>query len=393
MGADVGSGPLRVAMIGTRGVPANYGGFETAVEEVGSRLAARGHQVTVYCRAPLGHGETRPRAYRGMQLVHLPAARRRALETLSHTALSTAHAFARPRQDAILVFNAANAIFLPLLRHRAAAVATHVDGLEWQRGKWGPAGKRFYRVSESLAVRWSDRLIADARGITEYYLAEFGAVTDEIAYGAPILASTDAERVAELGLLPGKFHLVVARLEPENNVHLILDAYAGSGATLPLVVVGGTPYETDYTRELHRRAERTEGVVMLGGVWDQDQLDALYGQSLTYVHGHSVGGTNPSLLRAMGAGACVLAYDVVFNREVLGHDASVFSDPADLGELLRRAEADPEACLAAGAGNVQRAAAKYDWDDVADKYERLCRRLASGSSARGRVSGRRRSAC
>src|SRR3954454_19154005 len=161
---------MRIAMVGTRGVPARYGGFETAVEEVGSRLAERGHRVGVYCRPTADEGG-RPAEYRGMELVHKGALRRRSLETLSHTGLSVAHLL-RHRTDAALVFNAANSPYLPALRAARIPVATHVDGLEWQRAKWGRAGHSYYRTAESLAVRWSDALIADAEGIADYYRRE-----------------------------------------------------------------------------------------------------------------------------------------------------------------------------------------------------------------------------
>ncbi len=305
---------MRIALIGTRGVPARYGGFETCVEEVGSRLAAAGHEVVVYCR-PTDDGAEQLETFKGMQLVHLPVVRKRSLETLAHTSLSVLHRTLRDT-DAAIVFNAANAPLLPVIRARGIPVATHVDGLEWQRGKWGPTGQRYYRMAESLAVRWSDALIADAQGIADYYSREFSAETELIAYGAPITKPEDAVRIAELDLAPGKYHLVVARFEPENHVLEAVQGYVASRAELPLVVVGSAPYADEYTAKVYAAAD--DRVRLLGGVWDQEQLDQLYAHALTYLHGHSVGGTNPSLLRAAGAGAYTLAFDVSFNREVIG---------------------------------------------------------------------------
>ena len=158
---------MRIAMVGTRGVPAAYGGFETAVEEIGKRLVERGHEVIVYTRAE--DRQSAPREYLGMQLVPLPAVRSKALETLTHTASSTAHVVAKSKPDMAFLFNAANAIYLPPMRARKIPVATHVDGLEWRRTKWGKGGRKFYRMSESIAVRYSDALIADAQGIADYY--------------------------------------------------------------------------------------------------------------------------------------------------------------------------------------------------------------------------------
>lgn len=385
---SVAPAPLRVALIGTRGVPARYGGFETCVEEVGARLAARGHRVVVYCRTADDDPRPVPRSHRGMRLVHLPALRRRTLETLSHTALSVLHQLRHPA-DAAVVFNAANSPFLPLLRLRRVPVATHVDGLEWKRAKWGPTGRRYYRTAEALAVRWSDALIADAAGIRDYYADEFGAGSDLIAYGAPLLDDLGADRLAELGLEPGGFHLVVARFEPENHVELVVEGYRRSAARLPLVVVGSAPYADAYTRRVEAAAD--DRVRLLGGLWDQDQLDQLYAHCRTYLHGHSVGGTNPSLLRAIGAGAAVDAFDVSFNREVLGPAGRFFRTPDDVARLVEDAEADPDGARDRGAA-LRRRAEDYDWDRVADGYEELCRALAAGERRGRRPSGRRRTA-
>ena len=366
---------MRIALIGTRGVPARYGGFETCVEEVGSRLADRGHHVVVFCRPAHDIDEPEPASeYRGMQLVQLPIVRRRSIETLCHTALSVLHASLRGT-DAAIVFNPANAPLLPVLRARRIPVATHVDGLEWLRGKWGPAGRRYYRLAERLAVRWSDGVIADARGIADYYRARFAIEARLIAYGAPVVTPGDAERVEELDLASGKYHLVVARFEPENHVLEIVQGYQQSAAELPLVVVGSAPYADAYTAKV--RAAAGPRVRLLGGVWDQEQLDQLYGHALTYLHGHSVGGTNPSLLRAAGAATFTIAYDVTFNREVLADTAAYFSTRQDVGRELVAAEADPARILRLG-GELQQSIQRYNWDDVTDRYEQLCRRLAAG---------------
>jgi glycosyltransferase involved in cell wall biosynthesis len=379
------SARLRVALVGTRGVPARYGGFETCVEEVGQRLAERGHSVVVYCRTVPGAAPAQDE-YLGMRLVHLPAARKRSLETLSHSALSVAHLLAH-RTDAAIVFNAANAPLLPALRAARIPVATHVDGLEWKRAKWGRGGQRYYRMAEALAVRWSDALIADAQGIADYYRAEFDADTELISYGAPMISPASG-RLTELDLENRGYHLVVARFEPENHVDVIVDGYRRSDARLPLVVVGGAPYADEYTARVHGLAD--ERVRFLGGVWDQELLDQLYANAATYLHGHSVGGTNPSLLRALGAGAATVAYDVDFNREVLAHSGRYFTTAADLAERLMEAEADPLATSRAGRA-ARILARRYDWDDVAARYEDLVERLATGGPHAQRPSGRRTS--
>lgn len=379
---SAGKQRLRIALVGTRGVPAQYGGFETCVEEVGQRLVSRGHEVVVYCRG----AKEKPPEYLGMELVHLPALHMRSLETLSHTGLSVAHMLAH-RVDSAIVFNAANSPWLPLIRAGRIPVATHVDGLEWQRGKWGPIGKKYYRFAESLAVRWSDALIADAVGIQSYYREAFDADTELISYGAPIVAAGVASRLPELGLETGRFHLVVARFEPENHVDMIVAGYVQSGAKYPLVVVGSAPYADEYCSHINSLGD--ERVRFLGSVWDQELLNQLYANALVYWHGHSVGGTNPSLLRAIGAGAATNAFAVNFNQEVLGLAGRYFASPQDVAELANLAESEP-ADAATRSVASREAAGRYDWDQVSERYEELCLRLARrGFADRKRPVNRR----
>jgi len=364
--------PLRIALVGTRGVPARYGGFETCVEEVGTRLVERGHEVVVYCRRLEGQCSEELDTFKGMSLVHHGAMKKRCLETLSHTGLSVQHLVRHPT-DAAIVFNCANAPFLPALRAARIPVATHVDGLEWKRGKWGTAGRRYYQLAERLAVKWSDALIADAVGIQDYYLEKFNKPTELITYGAPILDSVGSDRLAELGLTSGGYHLVVARFEPENHIDLIVEGYSASSATLPLIVVGSAPYADEYTRRVHSVAD--DRVTFLGGVWDQELLDQLYANAFTYLHGHSVGGTNPSLLRALGASTATTAFDVVFNREVLGGAGRYFASVSEVRDQVERSERDVAQTRHLGFLSGQRARL-YDWAEVADRYEALALRLA-----------------
>lgn len=371
---------LKIAMIGTRGVPAAYGGFETAVEEIGKRLVERGHEVTVYCRNIDG---PREKSHLGMKLVHLPALRLKATETLSHSALSVLHAAFTPKPDIAFVFNAANAPFVPVLRARRIPVAVHVDGLEWKRAKWSGAGRRYYTAVEKLAVKWADALIADASGIADYYAGKFDAATELLTYGSPILRDAATDRLAELGIEPGKFHLVVARFEPENHVDMIVKGYSQSAAEYPLVVVGSAPYSAAYTGSIEAIASTDPRIHLLGGVWDQEQLDQLYSHALTYAHGHSVGGTNPSLLRAMGGGTPVLAFDVEFNREVLGEHGLYFGTADDFQERIDHAEHHASQLLVLGQRLQRRAELNYNWDDVAEGYDDLATRLANGYSIHG----------
>ncbi|MFE6995687.1 DUF1972 domain-containing protein [Microbacterium sp. NPDC057659] len=367
---------LTIAMVGTRGVPAAYGGFETAIEEVGRRLVERGHRVIVYTRG----SEQSDRTYLGMQIVHLPAMPVKQLETLSHTGLSAMHLVGHRKPDAAFVFNAANSPFVPVLRMRGVPVGLHMDGLEWRRSKWGPRGRAYYRWAEQLGVRTADALIADAPGIADYYRHQFDVPTELIRYGAPILTSSPGRDLPGDDVSPGGFHVVVARFEPENHVLEIVEGYHRSSAAKPLLVVGSAPYSAEYTQRIEQIAASDPRIRLLGGVYDQELLDTLYADAYTYAHGHSVGGTNPSLLRAMGAGTAVIAYDVDFNREVLGGRGWFFGSPEEAAAAFESAESAPEQVSSLSLAVQERAQERFRWDDVATAYEDLARRLSEGST-------------
>jgi len=362
---------VRIAMIGTRGVPARYGGFETAVEEIGWRLADAGHEIVVYCRNP----DQELSEYRGMTLVNLPALRRRSLETLSHSGLSVGHAIVRSRPDVAFVFNAANAPYLPLLKAAHIPTAVHIDGLEWKRAKWAGSGAAYYKRAEGWSVRWADAVIADAHGIADHVRRQYGRESVYIPYGANII-HPGSDRLTELDLKPREFHLVVARFEPENHVLEIVQGYVASDARLPLIVVGSAPYADEYTAAIKAAASGDPRVRFLGGLWDQELLDELYGNCLSYLHGHSVGGTNPSLLRAMGAGAPVIAHDNVFNREVTGATAWYFASPTDICQHLSTIEDDRDLAFELGALQRHVASVSYEWNAVAAAYRQLALELA-----------------
>lgn len=355
---------MHIVMLGTRGVPARYGGFETAVEEIGTRLVSAGHQVTVYCRNP---GQTLD-TYQGMQLVNLGAVRRRSLETLSHTGLSVAHTL-RHRPDAAILFNAGNAPFIPVLKAARIPTAVHMDGLEWKRAKWRGVGARYYRWAEGSAARSGLALIADAEGIADHLAQTYGVTSHVIPYGAPVL-DPGTDRLSELDLAPSAYHLVAARLEPENHVDIIVRGYAETGSKHPLVVVGSAPYGDRHGADV-RRAAGASDTRFIGAVWDQDLLNQLYAGASSYLHGHSVGGTNPSLLRALGCAAPVTAYDVNFNREVTAGHATFFLDPASVASAILADDANPEGARTRGALGRAHAEATYRWDDVAERYLRM----------------------
>ncbi|HET9118067.1 MAG TPA: glycosyltransferase [Pseudonocardiaceae bacterium] len=362
---------MRVALIGTRGVPARYGGFETAVEEIGAGLSELGHEVTVYCRSESDAGEF----YRGMRRVTLPAVRRKALETITHSALSTLHAL-RHRPDVAIVFNAANAPFLAILRLAGVCTALHVDGHDARRRKWNGLGQRYYSLATRIGLKLAHEVIVDSAAIQQEFTATYGVSPCCIAYGAS--TTIDSPAVAQkvldqLGYQVGGFHLVAARFEPENQVLEIIQSYLASDAQLPLLVVGFAGFPAEYDARIHTAAAGDARVRLLGPVWDQHLLDALYAGAASYLHGHSVGGTNPGLLRAMVNGAPILAFDCAYNRETTDDHALWFDRAERAGELMVKIELDSSLADELSKAALKRAS-HYLWMDVVSDYDKLLQR-------------------
>jgi glycosyltransferase involved in cell wall biosynthesis len=368
---------MKIAFIGTRGVPARYGGFETCAEEIGRRLAARGHDITVYARS--SYYPDRSPKWEGMRVRYRPAVRLKSLETLSHTAFSLADA-ARRGFDALLVFNGANSPLLFLARMRGTPVVLHADGLEWMRGKWGRLGRAYFRWAERISARHPGPLVADSDEIGRYFKERYGREAFRIAYGAEVKTSTRPELLAPYGLSPGRYVLQITRFEPENNPHLTVRAFEGLESDMKLVLVGGALYRSK-TRLMISGA-RDPRLVRPGFIYDKDVLRELLCNAAVYVHGNEVGGTNPALLEAMAAGCFVIARDVPFNREVLGGAGIYFrKDASDLREKLDWALGHPAERAAGKAAAVGIIRARYDWDRVVDGYETLFRGLFPGPAA------------
>lgn len=372
---------MRIAFLGIRSVPGRYGGFDTVATELAPRMARRGCEITVYCQRRYVE-PPRPKTFDGVELIYLSSLPRRALEETSHELLSLGHALAR-RYDALYVFGLrATALFAPFAL-AGGHVFFNTDGHDWKRRKWGPKARRYLLFSERLGVRIAgDHLIADSRAIGAYYEERYGVHPTYIPYGAPTIDKPDPAILQRFGLEPGRYLLVLCRLEPENNVDAIIAAFERVRPSRDLVVVGGANYENPYVNSL--RSTASQRVHFLGPIYEPDVVNALYYHSFAYVHGHEVGGTNPALLHAMGAGCCILANDVVYNREVLG-DAGLYWSPANdsLGERLSVLERGPEQATELGRQARARARAEYDWEAIADRYVEYFRaQLVSGGSRR-----------
>jgi glycosyltransferase involved in cell wall biosynthesis len=362
---------MHLAILGTRGIPANYGGFETFAEHLSTRLAARGHQVTVYCRAH--YISPRQIAYQGVRLQVLPTIRHKYFDTVIHTFLSALHAV-RYRYDAALICNAANAPFAPILRLTGTPVAINVDGLEHKRKKWNWIARQYYLLAERLATILPTETVTDARVIQDYYLSRYGAESTMIAYGAEVERRIDP-LVRRWRVEPNRYVLYVSRLEPENNAHLVIEAFKRVRTAHKLLIVGDAPYARDYIKSLKMRARRDKRIVFTGFVFGQDYR-ALQQNAYCYVHATEVGGTHPALLEAMGFGNCVLTLAAPENIEAIGDAGIAYLDENDLTEKLQRVLRDGSLVQSFRNRAQARVQHMYDWDYVVDRYEELFAKMA-----------------
>lgn len=370
---------MRIALLGTRGIPANYGGFETFAEEISTRLVAHGHEVTVYCRERYPEPQ-----YRGVRLVYLPTIRHKYFDTLAHTFLSTLHLMRR-RADVALYCNGANAIFTLGARASAIPVALNVDGIERLRKKWNRLAKAWYLCSEWLATWCPNVVVTDAATIERYYLERYRKTTTFIPYGAETGKVAGSEILAHLGLEPGRYFLYVSRMEPENHPLEVRQAFESVATSLKLALVGDAPYAHDYIRRVRDTVDPR--IVIPGTIYGQGYRE-LGSHCFAYIHATEVGGTHPALIEAMGRGALVLYRNTPENREVAG-DAGIPFEPGDLAAKLKAVlnmpEPEREALRRKAAERVR---AHYSWDAVTDAYERLLFGIARSSTSNRNTSGR-----
>ena len=373
------SDALRYAIIGSRGYPSTYGGFETLVRKLAPFLRDQGADVTVYGRD--SRFSTSSRMIDGIEVVDTPGLDRTSTSTLSYGLTSAAHA-ARRNFDAALVLNVANGYWLPLLRRAGVPTVVNVDGIEWERDKWSATGKKVFRLGARLTARYADHLVADSRAIGHYWETNFNAASEFIPYGADLEQDDASDRVAALGLTPGSYLLVVARLVPENNVDLFLDALQLMDPNVPAVVVGSAAGTSPLERRLADMADSRPAFQWLGHVSDQLLLKQLWRHAALYVHGHSVGGTNPALVQALGLGSPTIALDTVFNREVLGGGWPTYSAgrPAELARLITQLLEQPETRAKLALRGTEIIEDRYRWDDVLGAYSDILQRAAGRTS-------------
>lgn len=366
---------MKIAFVSTRGIPNNYGGFEQFAEYISVGLAERGHEVTVY--SPKFHpykGDT----YKGVRIKHIYSP-----ETWMGSSVgSFFYDFASlkdalKKEDFDIIYEAGYTSIIPayiwfdVKKLRRPIIATNMDGLENKRSKFSPMVRRFLGWEEKMAVRYSHYLIADNMGIRDYYKEKYGKESKFLAYGADIHDDFNVEYLNEFGLKPEEYYILVARLEPENNIVMAIEGYLHSreNGRRPLIVVGKTT--TPHGKALVARYRSEKSVRFVGGIYDFKKLDTVRHFSLAYFHGHSVGGTNPSLLEAMAAGCFVLAHDNIFNRAVLKDNALYYPSAEKVTEYLDNVDVIAQKSKTTfTVNNIEEIRNEYSWKHLVDEHEK-----------------------
>ena len=355
--------------MGTRGIPARYGGFETFAEELATRLVSRGHAVTVYGRRRWGEMCEQNSMYRGVRLRYAFTIMHKYLETPLHAFFSNFDLF-RERYDAILLCNAANSPFAWMIRLLGIPLFINVDGIERERGKWNALGRLWYRLGEISSVIFATRVVGDADVISEYYEERYRCKTVTIPYGATVVRREAGKTLAEFGLSARGYLLYVSRLEPENNALGVIEAYRKLSTTHPLVIVGDAPYSDAYKTELRRAADER---VIFTGYQFGEAYQELQSNCLLYIQATEVGGTHPALVESMGYGNCVIANGTPENIEVLGDGGLVYekNNFTMLSQKISDALASSELRQSLGSRAAERVKARYSWEAVTSAYEEL----------------------
>ena len=368
------SGP-RLAFIGMRGLPADLpraGGGERETEAKATRLAERGHAVTVYCR---WHYNRRPQSpWRGIRLISLPSLHTKNLDTVSHTLLASLHVLLRDTADVVSYHGMGNALFAPLVKLGGKRVVVYMDGIDWKRPKWGPLARLALRAAAWSAFHWADAVYVDNRASQASFAALFGRTPQVITLAADWWPPPGDDLLADYALRPEQYVLFVGLLRPDKGVHVLVDAYEQLDTDVPLVIVGDDPDHGEYTERLKRRASAR--VRFVGYAYGQAARQ-LFANCLIYVQPSVMEGNSPALMSAMACGRCVVVSDIEQNRETAGEAGLTFAaqDAADLRRVLARLLAEPERIRQLGQAARARIDTTYNWDVVVDQLEALYQAL------------------
>ncbi len=367
--------PLKIAILGAKGYPYVYGGYDTMVKELGERLQRKGVEVTIYCHRALF--EQRPAEVNGIKLIYMPAIESKSLNQLTHSFLSILHACFSD-VDVIFVVNSANGPFGLFTKIARKPSIINVDGLEWLRPKWKGLGSKYYYWASKIATKLYDVIISDCDEMAKIYKDLFDAETTTIAYGANPSLDSDPSLIGQWNLQKQHYFLIVGRLVPDNNADLLISGFLASASEKKLVVVGDVPYQDSYAEGL--KSLEDPRLVFTGYVVDPNMLKALYHNCYAYLHGHEYGGTNPAMLKALGYGCAILALDTRFNQEMLQngkHGWYFKKDKMDVKATIEAAEKDPQAIQELRETAQEGLTQKYNWDYVTAQYLELFLRMKS----------------
>jgi glycosyltransferase involved in cell wall biosynthesis len=365
---------MKIAILGIRGLPSSYSGYETFIGELAPRLAQRGHEVTVYCRSALF--QERPPVHLGLNMRYLPSVEHKFFSTLSHTAFAIADASLR-RFDLIFVVNAANGLFGFIPRLLGKKCVLNVDGMEWLRPKWNKLGRTFFKTSARLGTKFYDGIVTDAEEMHRFYAREFGIDSTYIAYGANIETSKNPEVLKEYGVEPFSYYLIASRMIPDNNADLIVRAFGKSGSAKTLLIAGSADYKGNLIERAFLgklKSLANDRVKFTGHISKPGHIKELHCNCFAYVHGHQFGGINPSILKALGFGNLVLALNTPFNAEVLdnGKYGLLYEKNAEsLASKIHFAESHPEQVRQFRALAPGRIRERFTWEQITDQYEEL----------------------
>jgi glycosyltransferase involved in cell wall biosynthesis len=362
---------MKIAFIGTKGInikETSFGGFETVITELAPRFVKNGHEVIVYCRTKLYKPDVYPKEIDGVQLKFLTSIETKNFGTMTHSFLAVLHSIVNGYEVAFL-FNLGLGIYIPLLKLFGIKIITNLDGVEWERSKWSGLAKLMFKFGAYLNVKFADIIVSDAKEIREIYLKEFNRDSVVIPYGAEIRNDLSSESIEKFGLTPQSYWLLSTRFIPENNPLFVIKSFLKANSNKKLVVLGKNYYNSTYEREIKKIND--PNVLFLGHLSDRKVLLEFYKFSYGYIHAHSVGGTNPSMLEALANSSCILAHDNVFNKEMLDngkYGMFFILDETDFVNKLIYLENNSSIVKEFKLKAPERIISYYNWESVSKKY-------------------------
>ena len=361
----------RIAIIGSRGYPYVYSGYETLVKELAERLVKSDYEVTVYCHRNLFN--EKPKKVNGVNLVYTPSVHSKVFSQLYNSFFSFLHV-CFSKSDVILVVNSANGPFGLLTKIFRKKTCINVDGLEWLRPKWKGLGSIYFRFASKLTTIFFDEIITDSIEMSKVYINKFGKKSTVIAYGSTMKANKNSKILENFSLQKRDYYLIVGRLIPDNNSRQIIEGFLKSNSNKSIVIVGDVPYNDDYSKNIKLLSSKK--VVFTGYINDDINLSALYNNCFGYIHGHEFGGTNPTMINALDLNCQILALETVFNREMLKNKKSVFFTKNSISEKINEFEKKHKELIQKNSS--YKLPKKYRWDSITMSYLKLFESLFKG---------------